>query len=130
MATTTTAAMPDQQTPAGGQHGLRADRRAQQHHRDLQQHLGAEGDAAPPAPPGRPGSAHRRADQDGQHQRLQPVAPEHAASSTRYSTTTSVTPTQSSTPGTIAPGTRRLPGAHGRSSTRPWRVCAKGGRWR
>ena len=54
------------------EHGGSADAGAEQDHGHLEQGLGRELDARPPARPGWPSGANSGADQDRQHQRLQP----------------------------------------------------------
>ena len=62
----------DKQGYASSQDGGGADRGPEQDDRDLQQIFGAERDAVMPSVAGRPQAADRGADQDGEHQRLQP----------------------------------------------------------
>jgi len=66
-----------QQARPGRHDRPHAQGRAEQHDRDLQQGLGAEGHASMPALARGPGRSDRGADQDGQHQRLQPGPAEH-----------------------------------------------------
>ena len=71
MATATTTTIPSSSFGSQRQDGSRADGSAKHDDRDLQQHLGAEGDTRVPARPGRPGCPNGDAEKDGENERFE-----------------------------------------------------------